>query len=57
MTDPVRFGGIFWYQRRGQRTPPNMKEDITMEDRKFCQCCAMPLDKPEDAGSEADGTH
>ena len=21
-----------------------------------CQCCGMPLDKPEDAGTEADGT-
>lgn len=27
-----------------------------MEERKFCQCCAMPLDKPEDQGTEADGT-
>ena len=26
-----------------------------MEERKFCQCCGMPLDKPEDAGTEADG--
>ena len=27
-----------------------------MEERKFCQCCAMPLDKPEDQGTEVDGT-
>lgn len=27
-----------------------------MEDRKFCQCCGMPLDKPEDAGTEANGS-
>ena len=26
-----------------------------MEERKFCQCCAMPLDRPEDAGTEQDG--
>ncbi len=31
------------------------KEDIPMEERKFCQCCAMPLDKPEDRGTEAGG--
>ena len=27
-----------------------------MEERTFCQCCAMPLDKPEDKGTEADGS-
>ena len=27
-----------------------------MEERKFCQCCAMPLDKPEDQGTEVDGS-
>ena len=27
-----------------------------MEERKFCQCCAMPLDKPEDKGTETDGS-
>ena len=26
-----------------------------MEERKFCQRCAMPLDRPEDAGTEQDG--
>ena len=26
-----------------------------MEERKFCQCCGMPLDKPEDKGTEAGG--
>ena len=36
--------------------PAQHKEVFTMEERKFCQCCAMPLDKPEDAGTEADGT-
>ncbi len=32
------------------------KEVFQMEERKFCQCCAMPLDKPEDKGTETDGT-
>ena len=27
-----------------------------MKNGKFCQCCGMPLDRPEDAGTEADGT-
>ena len=27
-----------------------------MEGRKFCQCCGMPLDKPEDVGTEMDGS-
>ena len=27
-----------------------------MEERTFCQSCAMPLDKPEDKGTEADGS-
>lgn len=27
-----------------------------MEERKFCQSCGMPLDKPEDFGTEADGS-
>ena len=27
-----------------------------MEERKFCQCCGMPLDKPEDAGTEVGGS-
>ena len=27
-----------------------------MEERKFCQCCGMPLDKPEDAGTETNGS-
>ena len=26
-----------------------------MENTKFCQSCAMPLQKPEDYGTEADG--
>ena len=26
-----------------------------MEERTFCQCCAMPLDRPEDRGTEAGG--
>ncbi len=26
-----------------------------MEERKFCQSCGMPLDRPEDLGTEADG--
>ena len=43
------------HRGRGE-SPAQYKEDIPMEDRKFCQCCGMPLDKPEDAGTEADGT-
>ena len=41
--------------RGGKPSPAQDKEDIPMEDRKFCQCCGMPLDKPEDAGTEAGG--
>jgi len=40
----------------GGGIPAQYKEVKPMEERKFCQCCAMPLDKPEDAGTEADGT-
>ncbi len=43
------------HRGRGE-SPAQYKEDIPMEDRKFCQCCGMPLDKPEDAGTEADGS-
>lgn len=25
-----------------------------MENKTFCQCCAMPMDKPEDFGTNAD---
>ena len=39
---------------RGE-SPARHKEVLPMEERKFCQCCGMPLDKPEDAGTEADG--
>ncbi|MCI9156915.1 MAG: WYL domain-containing protein [Lawsonibacter sp.] len=35
--------------------PVQHKEVIPMEERKFCQCCAMPLDKPEDKGTETGG--
>ncbi len=44
------------YHSGGGESPAQHKEVIFMEDRKFCQCCAMPLDKPEDKGTEADGT-
>lgn len=37
-------------------TSPTHKEEFSMEDRKFCQCCAMPLDDPRDQGTEADGS-
>lgn len=40
----------------GGGKPAQHKEVISMEERKFCQCCAMPLDRPEDKGTEADGT-
>ena len=40
----------------GGKTSAQHKEVFSMEERKFCQCCAMPLDKPEDAGTEADGS-
>lgn len=42
--------------RDGAEVPAQEKEAFAMEDRKFCQCCGMPLDKPEDAGTEADGS-
>ncbi|MCI8811283.1 MAG: WYL domain-containing protein [Oscillibacter sp.] len=42
--------------RGGGTDPAQHKEVFSMEERKFCQCCGMPLDKPEDAGTEADGT-
>ncbi len=32
------------------------QEGLPMEERKFCQSCGMPLDKPEDAGTEAGGS-
>ncbi len=42
---------------RGEEdSPAENKEVLPMEERKFCQCCGMPLDKPADAGTEADGT-
>ena len=41
---------------RGETPAGKNEEVLPMEERKFCQCCAMPLDKPEDAGTEADGT-
>ncbi len=40
----------------GDQQPAQHKEVLPMEERKFCQCCAMPLDRPEDAGTEADGS-
>lgn len=35
--------------------PVQHKEVFPMEERKFCQCCAMPLDRSEDRGTEAGG--
>ena len=43
------------YTRGGGEAPAQYKEVLSMEERKFCQCCGMPLDKPEDVGTEADG--
>ena len=43
------------YVSGGGETPARHKEVLPMEERKFCQCCAMPLDKPEDQGTEAGG--
>jgi len=40
---------------RGEN-PAQQKEVFSMEERQFCQCCGMPLDKPEDKGTEADGS-
>lgn len=37
-------------------SPAQYKEVVSMEERKFCQCCGMPLDKPQDQGTEADGS-
>ena len=42
-------------RRDGEERPAQDKEVFPMEERKFCQCCGMPLDKPEDAGTEAGG--
>ena len=45
-----------YYGARGEGTVPvQFKEVFPMEERTFCQCCAMPLDKPEDRGTEAGG--
>lgn len=44
------------YGRGRGETPAGNKEVLPMEERKFCQCCGMPLDKPEVMGTEADGT-
>ena len=44
------------YARGRGGSPAGNKEVLPMEERKFCQCCGMPLDKPEDAGTGADGT-
>ena len=41
--------------RDGETSPAQQKEVLPMKDRKFCQCCGMPLDRPEDAGTEAGG--
>ncbi len=43
------------YDKGRGEAPAKNKEVISMEERKFCQCCGMPLDKPEDAGTEAGG--
>ena len=47
--------GAYPYARGGEETSAQHKEVLPMEERKFCQCCAMPLDKPGDQGTEADG--
>lgn len=44
------------YTRGRGGSPAGNKEVLPMEERKFCQCCGMPLDKPEDAGTKADGS-
>ena len=44
------------YDRGREEDPAQHKEVISMEERKFCQCCGMPLDKPEDAGTEVGGS-
>lgn len=42
---------------QGGTNPPSLKEDIFMsKERVFCQSCGMPLDAPEDRGTNADGT-
>lgn len=47
--------GAYPCVRDGEENPAQHKEVLSMEERKFCQCCAMPLDRPEDRGTEADG--
>ena len=48
--------GLMGYplDRRGRQGPDN-KGGTIMEERKFCQSCGMPLDRPEDCGTEKDG--
>lgn len=41
--------------RQDEKASSQHKEVIQMEERKFCQCCGMPLDAPKDRGTEADG--
>lgn len=48
------FGGYPDVIREGT-TSPQHEEVFSMEERKFCQCCGMPLDAPQDRGTEADG--
>ncbi len=52
MSDLGEYPGV----RDGGESPVHNEEVIPMEERTFCQCCAMPLDKPEDKGTEADGS-
>ena len=48
--------GLMGYpQNRRGDTAPGYKGGTTMEERKFCQSCGMPLDRPEDCGVETDG--
>jgi len=34
----------------------NIKEQLTVENKKFCQSCAMPLEKDEDFATNACGS-
>lgn len=42
--------------RAGENPLSQNKEVLQMKERSVCQCCGMPLDAPEDRGTERDGS-
>lgn len=51
----VSYSGVYSDDTEKGSTPSTQKEDIPMEERKFCQCCGMPLEAEQDFGTQADG--